>query len=213
MKKSPHLLRSLVFLLVLLPLLFLPLPISSSLLTVGAGAPDLFGISLLLSFVIAGFACFQSGRTLVRKSYAPASGGNTEAFNVEPSRNFFMRYLGVTIACGYTVLVALISICLWGPSNSSDMFLFMLHLPSSGLAIAIMGPEVWPFLIPSFFIYLVYAIGMTLEFRRMRVPRAQWQGKAVFAAVFVLCAAVFMWRAIVLLNDPSYIEAQEMSPW
>lgn len=199
MKKSPRLLRTLVFLLLLLPLLY-----SVVVLVPAALALKAIMAGVLLGPVVAGFVCFRFGRMLVRKGYA--SGGNTKAEGIEPSPNFLMRYLGVIIACGYTVLAALIAVCLppWGNRGifeTAATVMFWSHLPSSS-PVAIMqifsAPSAWPFLISPFLIYLVFSIGMAWEFRRMGVPRTQWKGKAVFAVAFAVWAAVFFWRVDIL---------------
>ena len=208
MKKSPHLPRSLVSLLLLLPLVFQVVLFAAAFLATVASAYDWFlkFISLLMSSLVMGYPCFRLGQMLVRDSYA--SRKNTEAARMDPSSNFFMRYLGVVIACGYTALMALIAVFLPPWENCGDfgfkvMVLSCCHLPSSVVGFTMFSSvaKAWIFLIPSFFVYLVYAIGMAWEFRKMCVPRAQWRGKAVFAAVFVLCAVVFVWRVCVLQNS------------
>lgn len=202
MKRFPHLLRSLVFLLLLLPLLFTAVAIATvclGILAHGAAALIIL-VGLTLAVVITAYACFRSGRTLVREGYAPRE--KAEATGTKPSRDFFVRYPGVVIACGYTVLAALIAVCL-PPRGNGGVFetaatvLLWSHLPSSivaSLAMIFSTPKAWPFLIPPFAIYLVYAGGMAWEFRKLGAPRTQWKGRAIFAAAFVLCAAVFLWR-------------------
>jgi len=216
MKTSPRLLRSLVFLLLLLPLLFQAVVLVTGLLAmfIAEAVGGLHGditleglVFLSLTLVITGYACFRSGRALVRKGYAPVENAGTS--RMEPSRNFFMRYPGVVIACGYTMLAALIAIHL-SPRGVHSIFdttsiaLIVSHLPSLGMlsfVIAFGVPPPWLLLIPPFFIYLVYAIGMAREFRIMGTPRAQWHGKAIFTATLALCAMVFVWRVGVLQDS------------
>ena len=208
MKTSPHLPRSLVFLLVLLPLLFQVVLFAAASLATVADAHGwlLKFVSLLMSIVVMSYPCFRLGRMLVRDSYA--SGKNTETAGMEPSDNFFMRYLGVVIACGYTALMGLLAVFLPPWENLGDfeigaMILSCCHLPSSVVGFTMISSvaKAWIFLIPPFSVYLIYATGMAWEFRAMRTPRAQWRGKAIFAAMLALCAVVFVWRVVVLQNS------------
>ena len=243
MKKSPRLLRSLVSLLVLLPLLFQAVLVAAvyaraAYLTArgslrgylthtqyfpwlerklflsdpyarntGIGEYLVCLAALVLIAAVVGFACFRAGRRLVRKGYA--AGENERTGIPGPSRNFFIRYPGVVIACGYTVLAALVAIWLpppWGRFSynvfeTAAAALYWSHLPSWFLSGASIWLQVWPFLVPPFFIYLMYAVGMAREFRRMGAARTRWPGRAIFAAALVLCASVFLWRADVLRSS------------
>ena len=209
MKKSPGLLRSLVFLLLLLPLLFQVVAAVTMFLSVSmVRVSALAFIILALGIAFAGYVCLRAGRTFVRKgcAYGESTGTNTGPVTMEPSRNFFIRYPGVVIACGYTALAALIAIWLppqgnHGVFETAAMVLFWSHLPSSVviyISMIFSTLHAWPFLIPPFFVYLVYAIGMAREFRKLGAPRTRWGGRVVFAAALVCCAAVFAWRAGVL---------------
>ena len=211
MKKSlMRLLSSLVDLLLLLPLFFqlvvvvmyFMLAALASIFSPSNHGEIIGATILVLVVLIVAYVCFRAGRRRVRKDYGDGT--------LRLSQNFFGRYSGVVIACGYTMLAALIGICLPPLWNGGGVFgtaaavIFWSHLPSAvvlGLMMIVSMPQAWPFLIPPFFIYLLYATGMAWEFRRMRAPRARWRGKAVFVAAFALCAVVFAWRADILRNS------------
>jgi len=211
MKKSlTRLLWSLVDLLLLLPLFFqlvvvamyFVLAVFASFISQRNHGEIIGATILILVVLIVAYVCVRAGRRRVRKDHGDGA--------LRLSQNFFERYSGVVIACGYTVLAALIGICLPPLWNGGGVFgtaasvIFWSHLPSAvvlGLIMIFSLPQAWPFLIPPFSIYLFYAMGMAWEFRRMRAPHAQWQGKAIFAAAFALCAVVFVWRSVALQNS------------
>jgi len=153
-----------------------------------------FVAGLVLVVLIVAYVCFRVGRRRVRKNYGD---GMTRL-----SQNFFMRYLGVVIACGYTVCVALVAIFLTpaelgGIFGQFDLVFASAHLTSSlvvALATMFATPSPWPFLAPPLAIYACYMAGMMWEFRVSGAPRAHARGGILFVAAFVACAALFGWR-------------------
>ncbi|MDR1011595.1 MAG: substrate-binding domain-containing protein, partial [Opitutaceae bacterium] len=124
---------------------------------------------------------------------------------LQPSASFSVRYLGVIVACGYTMLVALIAICL--PigqhglySHFGEVFIWA-HCTSMffpGDILLFFRAPPWPYFIPPLMVYAVYAAGMAWEFRVMRTPCTRWPGRVVLLAAAVVCTAAFALRVAVL---------------
>lgn len=215
MKKSPRLLRSLVFLLLLLPLAFQVMLLGiGALVAILVRAINSDGIGAIFAWIIglAGgvfflYVCFRAGRSLVQRAYpknndsedGAASGG---LVTIIPSPSFSIRYLGVVIMCIYTMLIALVGIFLpvgrHGVFENFEMVFIYAHSPSMFLPGILLAMARAPlgsyFIIPSV-IYIVYAAGMAWEFRIMQMPRTRWMGRVVCAAIVVVWGAAFMWRA------------------
>ncbi|MDR1011596.1 MAG: hypothetical protein LBM04_10840 [Opitutaceae bacterium] len=212
MKKPLRLLLSLVFLLVLLPLAFQGLLLGIDALV---AVMESIGSSGRVSMIFGGMLgiiavalfiqiCFRSGRSQARRAYSK-NNDNADASApdraerlvvLQPSASFPIRYLGVIVACGYTMLVALIAICLppWQYrlyDRFADVFIWA-HCTSmffwGDILQAFRAPP-WLYFIPPLMVYAVYAAGMVWEFCVMRTPRTRWPGRVVLLAAAVVCVA------------------------
>ncbi|AHF90671.1 phosphate ABC transporter substrate-binding protein [Opitutaceae bacterium TAV5] len=216
MSRPPYLGRSLLRLLLLLPLLYQVLLVGVFL---GAGiAVDGHPAGLAALGGVAGllflFLCARSGMTLVLHSYpekedapetAAADGGRPVREGVMPDR-FFVRYQPVIVASLWTLPVALVAL-MFPPGESGSVFgtfvsLFTLaHLPSSILTIVVTMfsvPSPWMFLGPPLAIYAAYGLGMAWGFRRLRAPRTALRGQFVAGIVSVAFLLAIVWRMEVL---------------
>ncbi|MDR1144737.1 MAG: substrate-binding domain-containing protein [Verrucomicrobiales bacterium] len=212
MKNSPRLVRSLVWLWLVLPLLFTLLAVPTVVLMsiVTLPLPHVWqapiGVSIgLLALTVLVWRCLVAGKKFVRRAYQDVTGVSA---NRAPSPDFLARYAGVVIVSGYTLAVALVAIFL-PPNGHAVLARFAnvftaLHLPACALVWLLHVfslPPLWVLLAPPAVIYLSFAAGMALEFRALQAPPTRWRGRWLFALALTVGALMFMWRLNALRVD------------
>lgn len=208
MNKPPYFGRSLLWMLLLLPILFQVSTVGffflGYLLSEIAGtAAGLIIAGSVIGFVFIG-GCVHRGRCAIRKSFSPSpSDSATESDLAYDERCFGMRYLPVIVAFGYTLIVGLVSLLLPIPPDGSLFGAFLsvftvAHMTSSpviGIATMMGPPSPWFYLVPPLLIYAAYGAGLAWGFREQRIPRTHPRGQFIFLAVLALFIGAMAWRA------------------
>jgi phosphate transport system substrate-binding protein len=210
MQKPPYFWRSVVYLFVLLPLLFqifallvlllAELTIDSSLGTAVLGIP--VGAMFLLG-------CIHFGRRHARlKPRISRVGTDDDAQETPGAENprFFVRYLPVVFAFGYTLIVALIALFLPIPTEDALFGKFatvftLAHLPAcffTSILYLFSVPSPWFFLLPPLGIYAAYGCGLALGCRELDRARTTLAGPLTSAAVVAAVLILIVWRIDVM---------------